>query len=121
MTDIVHPRARAIDQRHDPGPFDIIGDVHGCATELERLLDRLGYRLQADQVWRSPDGRTPVFVGDLVDRGPRIADTLRIVMRMVAAGVAFAVPGNHDMQFALRLAGEDVPVVYGMDTSLAAL
>jgi protein phosphatase len=121
MTHVVHPRARSVDQRHDTGPFDVIGDVHGCGTELEMLLARLGYDVDSAGLWRSPAGRTPVFVGDFVDRGPRIADTLRIAMRMVAAGVALAVPGNHDMQFARRLAGEDVPVVYGMDTSLAAV
>lgn len=121
MPDIIHPRSATIDQRHDTGPFDVIGDVHGCTDELEALMATLGYRREAGGLWRSPDGRTPVFVGDFVDRGPRIADALETVMHLVAEGLAFAVPGNHDMQLARRLAGEDVPVAHGMDTSLEDL
>ncbi len=116
-----HSRSHSVDRREDSGPFDIIGDVHGCADELERLLERLGYAPDAGGVWRSPAGRTAVFVGDLVDRGPRIVDALAIAMGMVAAGTAFAVPGNHDLQLAAYLRGEAVPVVYGMDTSLDQL
>jgi protein phosphatase len=121
LADVVHPRAQSIDQRHETGPFDIVGDVHGCTTELEDLFDALHYRVDASGVWRPLPGRTAVFVGDLVDRGPRISDALRSVMDMVAAGVAYAVPGNHDLQLARALAGEDVPIVYGMDASLAQL
>ena len=71
------------DRTGEHGPFDIIGDVHGCCDELERLLDRLGYtedRLEGDDpAWGSrvhahPEGRRAVFLGDLVDRGPRILD-----------------------------------------------
>src|SRR5262245_11592021 len=74
------------DRRGDAGPFDIIGDVHGCADELETLLARLGYELSWQQdVGRSvhiqaPHGRKIVFVGDLVDRGPRTPDVIRIAM-----------------------------------------
>jgi protein phosphatase len=86
------------DRRKELGPFDIIGDIHGCADELMRLLRRLGYRRGAPGApFRHPGGRRAVFVGDLVDRGPHVVRAARIVMRMTAAGSAFCVPGNHEM------------------------
>jgi len=78
------------------GPFDIVGDVHGCCDELEELLAELGY-VSSGGVYAHPDGRRAVFVGDLVDRGPRIVDSVRLVKAMLDAGSAFCVPGNHDM------------------------
>jgi len=88
------------DRTDDEGPFDIIGDVHGCAPELVRLLRRLGYRRTSPRApFRHPAGRRAVFVGDLVDRGPRIVQAARIAMRMVTAGSAFCVPGNHEVTF----------------------
>ena len=87
------------DRREEPGPFDIIGDIHGCADELMRLLRRLGYRRAAPGApFRHPGGRRAVFVGDLVDRGPHVVRAARIVMGMTAAGSAFCVPGNHEME-----------------------
>jgi len=81
----------------DGGPFDIIGDVHGCAAELVRLLWRLGYRRPSPRrAFRHPAGRRAVFVGDLVDRGPRVVQASRLVMRMVSEGNALSVPGNHE-------------------------
>jgi len=84
------------------GPFDIVGDVHGCGLELELLLRRLGWRLEGG-VPEHPEGRVAVFVGDLVDRGPSSVDVLRLVMAMVASGAALAVPGNHDVRLTERL------------------
>lgn len=82
----------------DAGPFDIIGDVHGCAAELVRLLHRLGYRRPSPrQAFRHPAGRRAVFLGDLVDRGPGVVRAMRIAMRMVAEGSALSVPGNHEV------------------------
>jgi protein phosphatase len=77
--------------KQEHGPFDIIGDVHGCCDELETLLAQLGYRRVATEegaepVFRHPDGRKAVFLGDLVDRGPRILDTYELVRSMVEAG-----------------------------------
>ncbi|SUD79519.1 metallophosphoesterase [Pseudomonas putida] len=74
--------------------FDIIGDVHGCAHTLERLLDTLGYKRVAG-VWGHPR-RQALFLGDIVDRGPRIREALHIVHDMVEAGQAFCIMGNHE-------------------------
>jgi protein phosphatase len=103
---------------HDRGPFDIIGDVHGCADELCELLERLGWSRDANGVWRHPADRRAVFVGDLVDRGPRIAGVLRDVMPMYEHGVALAVPGNHDDKLMRKLQGRDVTVANGLAESL---
>ena len=84
-------------RKTERGPFDIIGDVHGCCDELERLLAELGYERSDDDAYAHPEGRRAVFVGDLVDRGPRIVDSVRLVKAMVAAGAAVCVPGNHDV------------------------
>jgi len=112
-------------RRWDHGPFDIIGDVHGCADELEDLLDQLGYVISGDgdapPVRRHPDGRRAVFVGDLVDRGPRIPDVLSTVMEMVERGVALCVPGNHDIKLMRKLRGRDVQITHGLAESIAQL
>jgi protein phosphatase len=109
------------DRRHEHGPFDVIGDVHGCADELDALLDALGYAAGEDGVRRHPEGRKAVFVGDLVDRGPRIVPVLRTVMAMVEAGSALAVPGNHDIKLVKALRGKSVQITHGLDRSLAEL
>ena len=75
--------------------YDIIGDIHGCAAELKTLLAQLGYRRDAAAVYRHPD-RTAVFVGDLIDRGPRQLEVLQIVKAMVDHGGAKIVMGNHE-------------------------
>jgi protein phosphatase len=109
------------DRRDDAGPFDLVGDVHGCAAELDALLDALGYAPDAGGAWRHPEGRRAVFLGDLADRGPRVRDALARAMGMVAAGSALAVPGNHDVKLAKALAGRAVRVAGGLEASLADL
>ena len=108
-------------RKSERGPFDIIGDVHGCCDELEELLQQLGYRRSGDEAWKHPEGRRAIFVGDLVDRGPRIADTLKTVMTMTEAGAALCVPGNHDIKLKRKLDGRDVTVSHGLDRTLAEL
>ncbi|MGZ8375751.1 MAG: AAA family ATPase [Gemmatirosa sp.] len=110
------------DRRTEAGPFDVVGDVHGCLEELEALLARLGY-LPPDggAPWRHPEQRRVVFVGDLVDRGPRVVDTLRVAMDMVDGGTAMAVPGNHDDKLLRKLQGRTVHVAHGLEESLAEL
>lgn len=105
----------------DAGPFDIVGDVHGCGDELEELLGHLGYLRDSAGLWTHPDARKVVFLGDLVDRGPRILDTLRTAKWMVQAGTALCVAGNHEAKLRKKLAGVDIPVAHGLDRSLAEL
>src|SRR5262249_20838711 len=72
-------------------------------------------------VYAHPAGRKAVFVGDLVDRGPRILDTVRLVRNMVAAGSAFCVPGNHDIKLMRKLRGKDVRISHGLATTLVEI
>jgi hypothetical protein len=74
--------------------YDVIGDVHGHYDKLVGLLDELGYACRSG-AWRHPK-RTAVFVGDLIDRGPRQMDTLDLVRRMVDCGAARCIMGNHE-------------------------
>ncbi|MEU6512550.1 polynucleotide kinase-phosphatase [Streptomyces sp. NPDC046978] len=97
------------DLTHLTGPFDIIGDVHGCSSELEALLGKLGYVDGAH-----PQGRTAVFLGDLVDRGPDSPGVLRRVMSMVASGNALCVPGNHENKYGRFLRGRNVRHTHGL-------
>ena len=110
------------DRRAEHGPFDIIGDVHGCYDELAGLLERLGYQVAADGGSAAhPEGRTAVFVGDLVDRGPATPAVLRLVMAMTAAGTGFSVSGNHEAKLVRALRGRNVTVSHGLAESLAQL
>ncbi|OII66775.1 polynucleotide kinase-phosphatase [Streptomyces sp. CC77] len=104
------------DLRHLTGPFDVIGDIHGCASELEALLAKLGY-----EDGRHPDGRTAVFVGDLVDRGPDSPGVLRRVMGMVASGDALCVPGNHENKLGRWLNGRKVQLTHGLAETVEQL
>nr|WP_045877618.1 metallophosphoesterase [Pseudofrankia sp. DC12] len=103
-------RPAPVDRRAEHGPFDVIGDVHGCSDELEELLGLLGYQLGRDPAGRAvgarhPAGRRVIFVGDLIDRGPHPAAVLRLAMGMVAAGDALAVAGNHEHKLVRALGG----------------
>ncbi len=107
-------------RKEDYGPFDIIGDIHGCIEELRDLLTLLGYQLDGDVV-TPPAGRKAIFVGDLVDRGPGVASVLRLVMAMTESGVALCVPGNHDVKLLRKLRGKDVPITHGIAETLEQL
>ncbi|MFY9342484.1 MAG: polynucleotide kinase-phosphatase [Planctomycetota bacterium] len=109
------------DRRDDHGPFDIVGDVHGCADELRALLGKLGYGDDASGVPRHPAGRRVVFLGDLVDRGPKNVDVLRLAMRMHGAGAALCVPGNHDVKLLKWLQGTQVQRKHGLERTLAEI
>ncbi|MEU3917678.1 polynucleotide kinase-phosphatase [Streptomyces sp. NPDC029004] len=104
------------DLTHLTGPFDIIGDIHGCSSELETLLAKLGYVDGAH-----PEGRTAVFVGDLVDRGPDSPGVLRRVMSMVASGHALCVPGNHENKLGRWLKGRNVQHTHGLAETIEQL
>ncbi|MFL5329173.1 MAG: polynucleotide kinase-phosphatase [Gemmataceae bacterium] len=123
------------DRRADHGPFDIIGDVHGCADELKDLLAALGYQMEltpeptnsaVDEVWGNsvyvhPNNRKAVFLGDLVDRGPKILEAVKIARNMVRRGSALCVPGNHDMKLLKKLQGRDVQITHGLANTLAEI
>jgi protein phosphatase len=114
------------DFRDQHGPFDVIGDVHGCRSELETLLATLGYGTVHDQDGRPidashPDGRRPIFLGDLVDRGPDSPGVLRLVMGMVKSGHALCVPGNHENKLVRALSGRQVKISYGLAETLTQL
>jgi len=116
------------DKRTDQGPFDIIGDIHGCAGELQALLNKLGYGVvwSEDRGERSatvtpPAGRKVVFVGDLVDRGPNSPDALRIAMSMTAAGTAYCVQGNHERKLERWLGGRKVTIAHGLQQTIDQL
>ena len=109
----------------EQGPFDIIGDVHGCFDELVELLKELGYEISTqpdgETVVEPPQGRKAIFVGDFVDRGPKVAEVLRLVMGMQKTGAALCVPGNHDVKLVRALQGRNVNPTHGLAESLSQL
>ncbi len=114
------------DFHSERGPFDVIGDIHGCRSELETLLVQLGYELLRDTEGRPidavhPSGRKVVFLGDLVDRGPDTPGVLRLAMGMVGNGHALAVPGNHESKLVRALRGKNVQTSHGLAESLVQL
>jgi diadenosine tetraphosphatase ApaH/serine/threonine PP2A family protein phosphatase len=106
---------------HLRGPFDIVGDVHGCADELQSLLTLLSYKPDESKVWRHPQGRRAIFVGDLVDRGPGVVQVLQLVMTMVTGGSALCVMGNHEFKLLRKLNGRKVNTANGLSQTLAQL
>jgi polynucleotide kinase-phosphatase len=117
------------DKKFDMGPFDIIGDIHGCFDELQELLINLGYslsRVEEDEknfgfYINSPNNRKVIFLGDLVDRGPNSPDVLKLVMSMVNSGLAYCVPGNHDLKLQKYLNGKNVQLKHGLEVTVKQL
>ena len=83
-------------QTGERGPFDLVGDVHGCADTLRTLLDRLGYASEDGCAYRHPQGRRLLMLGDYINRGPASQIVLEIVRRTVLDGAALALAGNHE-------------------------
>jgi protein phosphatase len=121
-------------RKHERGPFDIIGDIHGCCDELELLLEKLGYYPTpnpppivgrgvegGEGYYYHPEGRKVIFLGDLVDRGARILDTVNLVRNMVNSGTALCVPGNHEHKLLRKLRGKNVKVNHGLEQTLAEI
>jgi polynucleotide kinase-phosphatase len=107
------------DRRSDHGPFDIIGDIHGCFSELTKLMRELGYEIGADGTTvTAPEGRRAVFVGDYGDRGPDTPAVLKLVMAMADVGTAICLPGNHDVKLVRKLKGRDVQITHGLSETL---
>ncbi|UPL51119.1 polynucleotide kinase-phosphatase [Hymenobacter sublimis] len=117
-------------RKQDTGPFDIIGDVHGCYEELVQLLTQMGYVVQTEPAQdprdlgvrvTAPAGRRALFLGDLVDRGPASPQVLRLVMSMVQGSQALCVPGNHDIKLLRYLNGKQVAEKHGFAETVAQL
>jgi protein phosphatase len=110
------------DRRVERGPFDIVGDVHGCHLELVELLCELSYTVAEDGLTATPpEGRRAVFVGDYGDRGPDTPAVLKLVMSMAASGTAICLPGNHDVKLVRKLRGRDVQITHGLAETLEQL
>ncbi|RLL45075.1 bis(5'-nucleosyl)-tetraphosphatase PrpE [Oceanobacillus piezotolerans] len=99
--------------------IDVIGDVHGCFEELKHLFMVLGYK-EKDNIFIHPDGRIPVFVGDITDRGPASIAVLQLVYTMVVKNkIAKYVPGNHCNKLYRFFLGNKVQLKHGLETTVA--
>ncbi|RKU21346.1 polynucleotide kinase-phosphatase [Candidatus Poribacteria bacterium] len=114
-----------VNRTSEQGPFDIIGDIHGCFDELVELLKELGYKVSiqpdGDTLVEPPQGRKAIFVGDFVDRGPKVPEVLRLVMGMQKSDMALCIPGNHDVKLVRALRGRNVKLTHGLAESLSQL
>ena len=116
-------------KKHINGPFDIIGDIHGCYDETVELMEKLGYTIQtvADDGHNfglevtHPDNRQIIFVGDLVDRGSKIPEVLKLVMSMVHNQTAYCVAGNHENKLKKKLNGKNVKLNHGLAETMEQL
>lgn len=101
--------------------IDVIGDIHGCLNELHHLFDQLGYQKQEDGYYH-PDGRVPVFIGDITDRGPHSVEVIRLVCNMVLKHKnAKYVPGNHCNKLYRYFLGNNVMLKHGLETTAGEL
>ncbi|WP_047985912.1 bis(5'-nucleosyl)-tetraphosphatase PrpE [Ornithinibacillus californiensis] len=99
--------------------IDVIGDVHGCFEELCSLFMELGYEKE-ESIYVHPDGRIPVFVGDLTDRGPESLKVIQLVYEMVVKlEKAKYVPGNHCNKLYRFFLGNKVKQQHGLETTVA--
>jgi len=108
------------------GPFDFIGDVHGCYQELIALLDKLGYVASETIINGSmhkryfhPQKRKLVFLGDMVDRGPASDKVMELILELSNQNMAYAVLGNHDEKFLRYLKGNPVKVNSGLEKTIS--
>ncbi|MDQ0298843.1 protein phosphatase [Salibacterium salarium] len=100
--------------------YDFIGDIHGCFDEICTWFDKAGYK-NRDNMYFHPDGRIPVFIGDLTDRGPRSVEVITLVTKMVENQLAHYVPGNHCNKLYRYLLGRNIVVSGGLETTIAEL
>jgi protein phosphatase len=113
-----------IDKNDEMGPFDIIGDIHGCYDELKELLTKLDYNINENLIYSdelaitSARHRRVIFLGDLIDRGPNSIAVLALVMNMVKHGIAFCILGNHDLKFLSYLKGKNIQIKHGLETTI---
>ena len=116
------------DLRTDAAAYDIIGDIHSCADELEELIRTLGYEVtwSQEQDERTvkivpPHGRKLVLLGDLVDRGPKSADTLRLAIAVIDQNCGYVIMGNHDIYLAQWMRGANLPINPGIAQTINQL
>jgi protein phosphatase len=122
------------DRRLESGPFDIIGDIHGCYDELLALLDQLGWTVACEgdgdgarftaahrDASNAGPGRRLVFLGDLCDRGPKTPEVFALVMDLVTHGDAICVPGNHENKLSRHLSGKNVKLSHGLQETVDQL
>lgn len=107
--------------KHIHGPFDIIGDIHGCFDELIVLLKKLGYEIDDNNNVYHSDNRKLIFLGDLVDRGPKVVEVLKLVFNVVSSKNGYLVPGNHDMRLLRKLNGHNVQDKHGLKETMEQL
>ncbi|MBU9713289.1 bis(5'-nucleosyl)-tetraphosphatase PrpE [Evansella tamaricis] len=100
--------------------YDIIGDIHGCFQEMNELLDTLGYQMNDGNITH-PEGRKPVFLGDLMDRGPNSLSVIYSVTRWVKEEKALYCPGNHCDKLYRYFLGRNVTISHGLETTVAEL
>ncbi len=107
------------------GPFDFIGDIHGCYEELKALLNKLGYEskevIKNGSIYKRyfhPDKRKLMFLGDMVDRGPASDKVMELIVELYNQNMAYAVLGNHDEKFLRYLKGNPVKVNSGLETTI---
>lgn len=113
-------RNRIWSRRYDEhGPFDIIGDIHGCLNELHELVAKLGWIREPEL--HHPQGRKLIFLGDLIDRGPDPVGVLKFAMEAVRRDVAIWTPGNHDLKLARALSGKTVNMNHGFEETMEAM
>ena len=111
--------ANSFDLRHLNGPFDIVGDLHGCTDELWELLAKLGYRGEDGGLISHDQGRTLVFLGDLGDRGPHNAEAFALAMSWVEARLALYTPGNHCNKLMRYLQRRKVKLTHGLQSTVS--
>ncbi|MCP8615598.1 bis(5'-nucleosyl)-tetraphosphatase PrpE [Salirhabdus salicampi] len=100
---------------------DVLGDIHGCYEELLALLKKLGYEANDRGIFAHPEGRIPVFVGDLTDRGPQSLNVVKLVYNMIKQDKARYVPGNHCNKLYRYFLGNNVQIKHGLETTVAEL
>ncbi len=111
-------------QKQLTGPFDIIGDIHGCYEELVALLNQLGYLIDESLIdsdslaVRHPENRMLIFIGDLVDRGPHSKKVVELVMNVTNHHAGLCVKGNHEDKFQRYLLGKNVQLKHGLEMTV---
>ncbi|MFC2949909.1 bis(5'-nucleosyl)-tetraphosphatase PrpE [Virgibacillus sediminis] len=97
--------------------YDIIGDIHGCYEELVELFEKLDYHMQ-DSIYIHPNGRIPVFIGDITDRGPDSISCIELITTMAAKGKAKYIPGNHCDKLYRFFLGNKIQIKHGLETTV---